>query len=110
MKPPSAATIWVIDQTLHVEFPSTKTEKVHTIEVPLTQQGLAFAINIFRARNANSTVGTKGAPTKAQAEKALLRAADKFLKDGGKVKRTDEKFSPELRQSARDVLRSLGMI
>lgn len=110
MKPSHSASVWVIDQTLHVEFPSTKTEKVHEIAVPLTPEGIGFFIQIFRARNANSTVGTKGAPTKAQAERALLKAADRFLKDGGRVKRVDEKFSPELRQTARDILREMGVI
>ena len=109
MKPPSAFTAWVVDQTLHVEFPSSRTEKTHTIEVPLTEDGLTFAVSIFRARNARSTVGTRGAPTKYQTEKALLAQADKFLKSGGKVK-TADKFSPEMRQSAKDVLRNLGII
>lgn len=110
MKPPSAAIIWVVDQTLHVEFPSTRTEKVHEIEIPLSAEGLALAVNIFRARNAHSTVGTKGAPTKAQTEKALLKSADKFLASGGRIQRVGERFSPDVKQSVKDVLRDLGVI
>lgn len=110
MKPPSAAVIWIVDQTLHVEFPSTRTEKVHEITIPLTAEGLAFAVSIFKARNAQSTVGTKGAPTKHQTERALIKAADKFIASGGRVQRVDEKFSPEVRQSVKDIMRDLGVI
>lgn len=110
MKPASTAIIWIVDQTLHVEFPSSKTEKVHEITIPLTTEGLAFAVSIFRARNAQSTVGTRGAPTKMQAERALVKAADKFIASGGRVQRVDEKFSPEVRQSVKDIMRSLGVI
>lgn len=111
MKPSSAASIWIVDQTLHVEFPSTRTEKTHTIAIPVDETGLALAIQIFRARNAQSTVGTKGAPTKYQTEKALLKAADKFLKDGGKIKTTaSHGASPEVRASVKDVLREIGLI
>lgn len=109
MKPSHAASIWVVDQTLHVEFPSMQSEKTHTIAVPADVDGLMLALTIFRARNARSTVATKGAPTKLQVEKALLKAADKFLKDGGKVK-AKPTFSPEVRQSVKDVLRDMGVI
>lgn len=110
MKPPSAASIWVVDQTLHIEFPSSKTEKVHEITVPLTEEGLSFAVQIFRARNARSTVGTNGAPTKYQTERALLKAADAFLAAGGKVKKARADFNPSVRQSVKDVLRNLGLV
>lgn len=108
--PSHAARIWTVGDELHIEFPSTKTERVHAVTVPGTEAGLKVALGILRARSASSTVGTVGAPTKLQVQKNLEELAQKFIKSGGKVKQPAQAFSPELRLSARGVLREMGLI
>lgn len=106
IKPPNTASIWVIDDKLYFEFPSARTEKTHQVSLPATEQGFSTGLAILRARHSDSTVGTKGAPVQHDLEKL----ADEFLKNGGKVKKREKFITPELKASATDILREMGLV
>jgi hypothetical protein len=105
MTPPSyAARIWVVDNKLIVSLPYR--EVSHTLTFPDTVGGMRMVIGILKSRHAESTIGTKGDPTSYQLEKGLITYDEAKVKRVGKPK---PKFTSEVRASAREILRRLGI-
>lgn len=109
MKPSYAPSIWSDPDHIYPEIPSPRGAPSHTVHMPNTDAGLRIALQIINAKG--GLLGTRGAPTKYQVEKELEELANDFLRKGGKiVRKAKDKFSIEQRQTARDVLRELGLI
>lgn len=105
--PQHAPRIWLSDSLIWMEFNTSKSDKTHTVHFPLSEDGLALALDILKARGRDSKIASRGSPIQHDVEK-LVRD---FKAKGGKVvKRTGEKFSVEQRSNARDVMRGLGLL
>lgn len=111
MRPSHASHIWSDPNSIYLEIPSPVGPLTHSLSFPNTEAGLRLCLQVLNARTARSTIGTRGAPTKQQVEKNLEEMADAFLKNGGKVvRKKKDKFTEGQRQTARDVLREIGLI
>lgn len=106
IRPPWAASLWQSDEWLYVELPATIGHLAHTIRVPATVEGMTKILDMLKVRDESSRIGSKGDPTQWQVDRNVVSY------DEGKVKRQKpkDKFSPQIRSGARDVLRKLGMI
>lgn len=107
IKPPWAASTWIIDETLYFDLPGPGHS--HQVRFPATPEGFTAALKMLQERGEISTIGTKGDPTQWK----LDRKAKVPEYDESKVRRVGRprlKIAPELATAARDVLRRLGMI
>ncbi len=101
--PDYAVSVWVAGDDLMIAFPSSRTERGHTIKLPASAGGLKAAITILKARSAERShlLGERGTPTQYEMETALS-SDDKYkawLKsmDAAKVEAEDAKaFLQEL--------------
>jgi hypothetical protein len=74
--PSYAAHIWIANGQLCLGFPSPKEgAREHMVTLPLSDKGLAVAIDILREREKDrfNTLGTAGAPCRRQVEDELKR-------------------------------------
>lgn len=71
--PSYAVHAWVAGDDLFIAFPSSRTEKGHTIKLPASAGGLHAAVTIMKARGSESShlLGERGTPTQYEMETAL---------------------------------------
>lgn len=81
----------------------------HTLKLPNNTWGLMQVVNILKVRKDDSTIGTRGDMTQAQAEaemKKLAKGIDPNMIQKPKIKIP---ITQEMRASARSILRRLGI-
>lgn len=106
LRPPSAVTIWIVDNILCVELPNLHGENTHYLKLPNNVWGMTQLVNIINARDSESRIGTKGDPTQAQAEAEMKRLAKGI--DPTVIKRKQSvKTTPEMRSTLKDLVRSM---
>lgn len=109
-RPPNAPTIWLSDSHIYLQFPNAN-GLTHQVVITNNLNGFAQLQLVLKARNEKSTIGTKGDPTQHQLERELSKASDAYLRSGGKVQtKPKPKFSDELRDSTRKIMRGMGLI
>jgi len=95
--PSYAANIWIVGDKLWIGFPSqVEGARAHNVAFPITVKGLEAAITILKHRNDSEPreIGTKGAPTGVEIEKAL--ASDKAYNEFLQRMKTEQVDNAEL--------------
>jgi hypothetical protein len=64
--PSYAANIWIAGDKIMLGFPSTVGGRSHSVALPMTDKGLAVALDILKERSTSTimSIGTRAAPTK----------------------------------------------
>lgn len=109
ISPPNSPRVWITDDSLYFEFTNASGIS-HSIKLPATVEGFSHAIEMLHARTASTKIGMKGEPTQYMTEKDLSKLSTTFLANGGKLTKKGPAFSQKLQDSARDVLRNMGLI
>ena len=110
LKPPFAANLWVNHDILFVELPSViEGAPSHTLRLPNNVWGMSQVVQILQVRNENSTIGTRGDPTQAQAEAEMKKLAKVI--DPTMIKRPKGKIvlTRQMRASAASILKRFGI-
>lgn len=110
IRPPHAISLWIQDNVLIAELPNTQdqTAQAHYLRFPHNVYGLTQLVEVLRARDENSRIGSKGDPTQAQTDKELALLAKGF--DPSKIKRKEVvKMDEGIRGTIRDILRKAGL-
>lgn len=110
MMPDNAARIWVEGTWVHLSLPGpVSTITPHYIQVPNDRMGWDKIKDTLEHRTPSSSIGTKGDPYQAQAEKSMKDQADEYLARGGNVTRK-RTFTGDEIASALAVMRECGVL
>jgi hypothetical protein len=107
--PSYAVSAWVVGDDLLIAFPSSRTEKGHTIKLPASAGGLHAAITILKARSAEQShlLGERGTPTAYEMETAL--SSDKRYGEWLKAMNASNAEKVRERDEATEFLKELGL-
>lgn len=107
--PDYAVSMWVVGDDLLVAFPSSRTEKGHTIKLPVSSGGLHAAITIMKARAAERShlLGERGTPTAYEMENAL--SSDARYAAWLKAMNADRAENAKAKEEATEFLKELGL-
>jgi hypothetical protein len=107
--PSYAAHIWIAGDKIWLGFPSPEAGvSKHSISVPNNEIGLGVALKILRARDVEDKhwLSTRGAPTRHQVERDLVR--DKRYNELLRALEASKKVSAAERAKAEEFLKELG--
>lgn len=107
--PSYAVSAWVVGDDLFIAFPSSRTERGHTIKLPASAGGLHAAITIMKARAAETShlLGERGTPTAYEMETAL--SSDKRYAEWLKAMSAASAEKVKERDEAAEFLKELGL-
>jgi hypothetical protein len=107
--PDYAVSTWVVGDDLFIAFPSTRTEKGHTIKLPASGGGLHAAITIMKARGTERShlLGQRGTPTQYEMETAL--SSDQRYAAWLKAMGESSAARVKEREEAEEFLKELGL-
>ena len=106
--PTWAAQVWYEDGKLQVSLPSTVGQQSHRLTFPCDMQGMVRLRAMLEARSHHSTFCSEGDLSRHQLAKKLRVPVDLSGVPITKAKPKDT-FAPDLRATARAVLRGLGL-
>lgn len=108
--PSYAASVWTLGDRLVLSFPSPLDAPAHVVQFPNTPKGMVLALETLRERERearSTTLGTKGAPSKYQVERAL--AEDNKYKEWLKEMGTSKEQRDADKAEAEAFLAELGL-
>lgn len=107
--PAYAVSVWIAGDDLFIAFPSSRTEKGHTIKLPASAGGLHAAVTIMKARSAERShlLGERGTPTAYEMETAL--SSDKRYTEWLKAMSAGSAEKARERDEATEFLKELGL-
>lgn len=110
LPPPWAARVWLEGDTLHVDCPMGDGLPSHRLAFPWDQYGMARLKVLLKHRNAHSVLGTMGDATQHKVNKDIALLKRKVDPDKPhKAQPPKGRFTPAMRQAARDVMRRFGL-
>ncbi len=110
--PPTAVSLWLAEGQIHMDLPAINGHTTHRLTFPNDAIGMTRALYLLQQRNQGSYLATEGDITQHQLDRKVRNMKAKLLVDAAGerlVKKSKDSFSPTLRQSARDVMRRLGL-
>lgn len=119
IRPKNYAMVWSDSDWLYAEFSTPTPDKTYTVKYPNSPEGLSRLFQALHVRTEWSLIGQDGSPTQWQIDEfkgemaGIKPGTVTYVDKRGQPitpRRVKSKFSPQLQDAAKDVLRKLGMI